>query len=977
MKKIVILLTVLAICGLLLCACGKDGGKVNEDNGLPSFETVDEANAIDLNNYVIIRSDTGSKKEKDAAIALRAAIKEKCGVNLDMKTDFGGGGSGLEIVVGNTKRGGTDNLGKAQYVIEHSEKGFLIAGGSETATVVAVNFFIDNILSPSGALCKADFKYEVDNSPVFGDKTYDEVKIFVDFTSDNCSSQIIEIYEKLGVPATICSDENEANIILASDPDAKISSVPKGNWGVTVENGVLYIVGRDEYDAISAGKYISEYFGNVKEKTVFENGILKMDKRISKEEFYKEKNLTIYPEFSDRIRRDYMYSVSVTQGDKTSALPVYNHCQDYPHWTRDNIGNDKYRRFSLFAFSGEQVRVDVKVGCDFESYSVMPSAKGLKSEFKDGVISVYLDKPEYFVIRLDNDNNSLLSILVDYPEYPLDIPSKDDPDVIWISGVQEAEKGVTELSENNQILYVEPGAVFFSRVKITGENCKVLGRGAIVDPYENFYKFNPTGQSETKGTMMIGMLGKNALFDGPVLLDAHCYNFHVRNGGTVRNGKALSVMITSDGLQVTEGSAERCYVYVGDNGTVFQRTTSYKDITIGTTCGAIFPQNEITSAVLEDIYVFRADEGVINNYYNSDGTSSPERTVNVTINGLYADDCASLSYLFKGKNMGRLEKIFNLTNVTVCPTTGVVGAYAKNKTNALILFDTVEGALFTDNYTLNIKNLYVNGKLIKNADELNVITSGTGATNQINISSDNTEIITAKKYQVNYKNDLNIFIGALRVFTENPAVEEGGKIYVPTEEIKVLLRAKGNVETVDKNGIAYVDINNLVKAGLASGAEKSGNVVVLTPVAKMGNLLLADSGDISYYTEAIAYSVDMTAKIEDDETIYSVFNISAAGAGIRRDLTSEVKMYGTGKYVLKFEITGSGKAEVKTYLDTVSTTTSQSQNEILNGTWKTVSVELDINTNLSDLKCYSFTVTAGDTGLTSFDIRNITFKKID
>ena len=35
--------------------------------------------------------------------------------------------------------------------------------------------------------------------------------------------------------------------------------------------------------------------------------------------------LVIYPEFDERIRRDYMYSVSVTQGDKTATLPVYNH----------------------------------------------------------------------------------------------------------------------------------------------------------------------------------------------------------------------------------------------------------------------------------------------------------------------------------------------------------------------------------------------------------------------------------------------------------------------------------------------------------------------------------------------------------------------------------------------------------------------------------------------------------------------------
>ena len=34
--------------------------------------------------------------------------------------------------------------------------------------------------------------------------------------------------------------------------------------------------------------------------------------------------LVIYPEFDERIRRDYMYTVSVTQGDKTATLPVYD-----------------------------------------------------------------------------------------------------------------------------------------------------------------------------------------------------------------------------------------------------------------------------------------------------------------------------------------------------------------------------------------------------------------------------------------------------------------------------------------------------------------------------------------------------------------------------------------------------------------------------------------------------------------------------
>ena len=137
MRKIGILLFVLlALCGLLLVSCSKDGAK--DDKGadtLPTLETVGEADAIDLSGYLMIRSDSASKELKDAAVELRMAIQEKCGYLLDLKTDFGGGAA-LEIVIGKTKRGGTDGLNQAEFVIKHGEKGFLIAGGSDAAQVL-------------------------------------------------------------------------------------------------------------------------------------------------------------------------------------------------------------------------------------------------------------------------------------------------------------------------------------------------------------------------------------------------------------------------------------------------------------------------------------------------------------------------------------------------------------------------------------------------------------------------------------------------------------------------------------------------------------------------------------------------------------------------------------------------------------------------------------------------------------------------
>jgi hypothetical protein len=285
--------------------------------------------------------------------------------------------------------------------------------------------------------------------------------------------------------------------------------------------------------------------------------------------------------------------------------------------------------------------------------------------------------------------------------------------------------------------------------------------------------------------------------------------------------------------------------------------------------------------------------------------------------------------------------------------------------------------LFSDNYTLNIKNLYVNGSLVNSANDIVITTSGSGAQNNVNISSDGAKVITSKKYQVNFKNDLNVYIGELPVYLKNAAVVEGDKIYLPADEIKTSLRTTGDVKTVEKNGIAYAEVNDLVASKLAASVTKEGNAVVLTPVAKKGNLLLADSGDIPYYTEAGAYMVDMTARVEDGDTVYTLFNITGANAGIKRDLTNELKMYGAGKYELKFDLSGNGSVNVKAFVDSLtSTKAAYNQSVVLSSGWKTVSVELDVSGDMSDLTCYSFSVTAVDAGISSFEIMNITLKKI-
>ena len=109
--------------------------------------------------------------------------------------------------------------------------------------------------------------------------------------------------------------------------------------------------------------------------------------------------------------------------------------------------------------------------------------------------------------------------------------------------------------------------------------------------------------------------------DGPILLDARCFNITVGgNNHNVRNMKVMSTMMTTDGISVYWGKdtvVEHCFVYCGDNTMVFSgENTIYRDITGGTTCASLFPQGNPKNVTLEDIHIFRSDDGLINHLYN-------------------------------------------------------------------------------------------------------------------------------------------------------------------------------------------------------------------------------------------------------------------------------------------------------------------------------------------------------------------------
>lgn len=447
--------------------------------------------------------------------------------------------------------------------------------------------------------------------------------------------------------------------------------------------------------------------------------------------------LVTYPEYPPEIERDFAYAVTVTQrGGETRAIPVYNHCEKSPLSTRTH-GGDVNRRFCEFAFSGEPVRVDIAVCEDVKSYAVFPASRRLRHRFQNGVISVLVEKPTMFGIRLNDYDKTILSIFADAPEDPAKIPSRDDPGVLYVDGWRDAtaEDGVIVIDGSPwREVYVAPGAVLNARLVVKAENARVGGRGIILDSLSDIFRFD---QNKNNRRLLLNVVGKGSVVEDVKLLDSRTFNFGSWGEDiTFRNVKALSSMMCSDGF--TNGgknlTVDGAWLYVGDNGLVVSglRDSVYRNVAIGTSCNAIFPQLGNENIVLENIDVFRADEGFLRNSYNNslnrntkwnelDGSAAKKtpdpqdrktQPQSFTFRNVSAMDCVLFSRFFRAGNMGTLPKTFVFENLAIPHPSGSDSWTAIGKTDGPLVSIYHDPAkwLISDNYSIAITNFWLGGE---------------------------------------------------------------------------------------------------------------------------------------------------------------------------------------------------------------------------------------------------------------------------
>ena len=411
-----------------------------------------------------------------------------------------------------------------------------------------------------------------------------------------------------------------------------------------------------------------------------------------------------YPEYPEPyLPRDYAYSVSVTQGENSIDIPVYNASRQYDNF-RNVPEGDYYRRFCEFAFSGDPVTVKVRVNIDMTCYEVLPSSKNFPSAVNGNEISITLTKPEDVVVRLNDDLNTILTIFAESPEDEADIPAKGDENVIYcdagldnITGGEIVNGDIT-LTEG-QTLYLAPGALVQARLIIEGSNTTVKGRGALLDPETTRVKYHATPQSYMLKAKGSGKILDKINISGIKLLDSRSFNIWLENvtNSTISDIKVLSNQVSTDGItlmnQVVGLTVTDSYFYVNDNVFVFGGwkldSNVFKNLTIGSGYALFFPQGGSKSNTFENLDIFH-----IRSFYKATMTlSKAETTQNIYCKNIYAADVPEISSFINCKNQNSGEKNIYFENVSLP---------ANKRTITFYTSETYP----TSNMNFNIKNLW-------------------------------------------------------------------------------------------------------------------------------------------------------------------------------------------------------------------------------------------------------------------------------
>jgi hypothetical protein len=330
--------------------------------------------------------------------------------------------------------------------------------------------------------------------------------------------------------------------------------------------------------------------------------------------------------------------------------------------------------------------------------------------------------------------------------------------------------------------------------------------------------------------------------------------------------------------------------------------------------------------------------------------------------------------------MRSTAKHFTFNNASVILPLGVQDPHtamsSRTKgTNYFFIFSDSGAQYPTDNFIFDFTNLYVDGKAITAADQLD--NNSKAKNNPMTFKSDGSYTPPKKNGQtVNWTAPDRVYAGTLQLMFSGEVKKDGTTWLLPADEIKAFLRKPdAKVTTVKKDGADYVRSTDLVSAGMAAKVEEKDGALVITPAYNGENLLLPDKGEISNLQERACYLVDLITQKDAEGVYYTARNIKDPTAGIWRLITDEAKMYGAGTYKLTFKARSDAAGKLSAGLRTEISEKSKSFS--IGSSWAEYTYEFTV-TEAEAAGCLALWFAPNVTPyVTQFDVRDISLTKVN
>ena len=566
--------------------------------------------------------------------------------------------------------------------------------------------------------------------------------------------------------------------------------------------------------------------------------------------------IVIYPEYPEKIERDYMYRVFVSQGGEKYEIPVYNsmrHANHYVGSTGTNAEMD--RRFCQFSANPSEtnpVTIEIVANTDFTKYTIIPSIKKIASSANSNKITFNITESGQYVFRLNDDDYTNLAIFADAVE--TDVPNKNASNVVVFNeqnpapnDIGTSNAGSTQYPSGtifyiesgwhdveffavgtNQQLYIAPGAVLNARVQVmkSQQNVKIFGRGMIRD-FNDTRAYNGSTEGADRKFQYILTIGsswnstekvKNVEVKDIILFDSKSFNLVLLgvDNCTVDGIKIVSNEISTDGISFWAGSSntviKNSFLYVCDNTFVIGAGGAIGKLTmdnllVGSTIAIFFPQAVITGEHnYTNINVFRSGGKI---YEPASGYSqSTADTGIVNIKNLCAIDCVpaknstnATGKFFATRNTNTtytVRKTVNFENITLpeSATSYKIHIGIKTETDGEVTELTTAG-----NYNINLKNVYAGTTALTNSN-----IDFVDYNNNRVITKDDSTTATIPASSVSVTND-----GTFTPITKNDKTASYTSYKTYIRDTQYGLRIYPSTATFEQDGTIYVSAKSVAE----------------------------------------------------------------------------------------------------------------------------------------------------------------------